>query len=61
MLLGRQAVLLGRKDYETLAASVSTSNAGTPVRKDLTQVTWFNCNEEGYYSKNCSRPRRVAS
>lgn len=25
----------------------------TLVRKDIYNVTWFNCNEQGYFAKKC--------
>ena len=53
-----------RKDSGTPATGVHAPNAAsTPggARKDLNQITCYNCNEKGHYSRNCSEPRRDAS
>ena len=47
----------GRKD--TSFTPATGANSGT--RKDMSQITCFNCNKKGHYSRNCSEPRKNVS
>ena len=51
-----------RKDSgSTPATGVNASGTSGGARKDLSQVTYYNCNEKGHYSRNCSESERDAS
>ena len=47
----------GRKD--TSSTPATGANSGT--RKDMSQITYFNCNKKGHYSRNYSEPRKDVS
>ena len=44
----------GRKD----TSSTPTPGANSGTRKDMSQITCFNCNKKGHYLRNCSEPRK---
>ena len=48
---------LSRKD--TSSTPAIGANSGT--RKDMSQITCFNFNKKGHYSRNCSEPRKDMS
>lgn len=54
-----------RKDSITATGGNATNKSGGEsnggARKDLNQVTCYNCNEYENYSKNCPEPRKDAS
>ena len=47
----------GRKD--TSSTPATGANSGT--KKDISQITCFNCNTKQHYSRNCSEPRKNVS
>ena len=47
----------GQKD----SSSTPATGANSGTWKDMSQITYFNCDKKGQYSRNCSEPRKNVS
>ena len=50
-----------RGSISTSANGVNTTNVNGRARRELSQITFYNCREKGHYARNCSEPQRDAS
>ena len=50
-----------RGSVSTLVTGVNASNPSNGVRRELSQLTCYNCREKGHYARNCSEPQRDTS
>ena len=50
-----------RGSVSTSDTGVSASSPFDGVRRELSQVTCYNCREKGHYVRNCSKPQRDTS
>ena len=48
------------KDFTNLASGINAANVGGKEKKrkkkDVSEITWFNCHKKGHYLNNCPKP-----
>lgn len=49
-----------QKNSESIPAmSVNITEASRETRKDISQISYYNCTKKRHYSRNCPKPRKT--